>query len=160
MAGARFARPNHIYKNLPRLYYPLLKTHPRTPHIPSSFPPERFLRPHPRLLLCFKFFLPLHCPLSGGLGPNHIYKNLPRLYYPRLKTHPWTPHFPSSFPPERFLRPHPRLLLCFKFFLPLQSPPLRRPRASLCIYVAGLYYPLLKTYPSDSATLGDHTRNT
>ena len=34
VAGARFARPNHIYKNLPCLYYPLL-THPRTPHFPS-----------------------------------------------------------------------------------------------------------------------------
>ena len=133
-------------------FYPLLKT--------LKLPPGTLFKAHARLLLCFKFFLPLHCPLSGGLGPNHIYKNLPRLYYPRLKTHPRTPHFHSSFPPERFLRPHPRLLLCFNFFLPLQSPPLRRPRASLCIYVAGLYYPLLKTYPSDSATLGDHTRNT
>ena len=136
--------------NLSRLYYPLLKIRPRTPHFPSSFPPERFLRPHPKgLRLCFKFFLPWHCPLSGGLGqvfvyvagarfarPNHIYKNLPRLYYPLLKIHPRTPHFPSSFPPERFLRPHPKgLRLCFKFFLPWHGP-LSRGLGQVFVYVA------------------------
>ena len=136
--------------NLSRLYYPLLKIRPRTPHFPSSFPPERFLRPHPKgLRLCFKFFLPWHGPLSRGLGqvfvyvagarfarPNHIYKNLPRLYYPLLKIHPRTPHFPSSFPPERFLRPHPKgLRLCFKFFLPWHGP-LSRGLGQVFVYVA------------------------
>ena len=135
MAGARFARPNHIYKNLPRLYYPLLKTHPRTPHFPSSFPPERFLRPHPTLLLCFKFFLPSHCPLSGGLGPNHIYKNLPRSYYPLLKTHQRTPHFPSSFPPERFLRPPGSSSALSSFSL--YNRPLSGGLGQVFVYVAG-----------------------
>ena len=159
MAGARFARPNHIYKNLPRLYYPLLETHPRTPHFPSSFPPERFLRPHPRLLLCFKFFLPSHCPLSGGLGPNHIYKNLPRSYYPLVKTHQRTPHFPSSFPPERFLRPPGSSSALSSFSL--YNRPLSGGLGQVFVYVAGArfarpnhiyknlprsYYPLLKTH--------------
>ena len=183
-----------------RLYYPLLKIRPRTPPFPSSFPPERFLRPHPKgLRLCFKSFLPWHCPLSGGLGQVFVYvagarfeaplledpsrsplleaasrsppsrnplcekreaslfeapsrspvppffvlvlglpppppppplrspqphiQKLAPLVRPLLKTHPRTPHFLSSFPPERFLRPPARLLLCFKkFFLPLPLP--------------------------------------
>ena len=75
------------------------------PHI-QKLAPERLLRPPPSLPPASNSFS-LYSPLSGGLGqvflyvagarfarPNHIYKNLPCLYYPLL-THPRTPHFPS-----------------------------------------------------------------
>ena len=63
-------------------------------------------KPLPPSLPCFKFFLPLHRPLSGGLGqvfvyvagPNHIYKNLPRLC-------PFVPNLLKTASPERLLRP-------------------------------------------------------
>ena len=75
--------PTTYTKTCPAYTTPFLKpTHGR-----RTFPQGTLFKAHPRLLLCFKFFFPLHCPLSGGLGPNHIYKNLPRF----LRPHPQAP---------------------------------------------------------------------
>ena len=71
-----------------------------TPTLLKTPSPERLLRPPPSLPPCFNFFLPLHCPLSGGLGQvsqrskprPHIQKlaplMLPPSYLPSLKPLP------------------------------------------------------------------------
>ena len=78
------ASPGHIYKNLPRLCYPL-----------RTYPP---FKASPTLLPSFKFLLPLHCPLSGGLHSPSPEALGTSLYMPTLLKTP---------SPERLLRPPP-----------------------------------------------------
>ena len=142
MAGARFARPNHIYKNLPRLYYPLLKTHPRTPHFPSSFPPERFLRPQPQApfaLHSFSLYIAPSPEASGkslymwpglaSLAPTTYTKTCPAYTTPFLKPTHGRRTFPQAFP-RNALRP-PGSSSALNSFV-LHTAPVRRPWTILC----------------------------
>ena len=66
-----------------------------TPFVPTllkTASPERLLRPPPSLLPCFKFFLPLQCPLSGGLGQLFVYvAEAPPSLPPASHFFPFTP---------------------------------------------------------------------
>ena len=132
-----------------------------TPFVPTllkTASPERLLRPPPSLLPCFNFFLPLQCPLSGGLGQLFVYvaetpPSLPPCFTFFLFLHrPLSeglgqvsqrskprPHIqklaPLMLPPSYLpsLKPLPRN--AFKFFLPLQCP-LPGGLGQLFVYVA------------------------
>ena len=77
----------------------------------------------------FKFFLPLHCPLSRGLRHCPLSGGLHSPSPEALGKSLYMPTLLKTPSPERLLRSPP--LASPPFFLPLH-PLLRRPRASLC----------------------------
>ena len=90
-------------------------------------------------LPCFKFFLPLHCPLSGQVFVYVAGAGFASQKASGKSLCMW----PGVASPERLRRPPPSLP-CFKFFL-LYTAPLQRPWASLCICP-----PALKPFPGTS----------
>ena len=126
MAGARFARPNHIYKNLPRFVPTLLKT--------AS--PERLLRPPLASSPASNFFSLYNAPSPEASGKSlHMWPRPPLAsppashFFPLYtvpsqkasgKSHseaspgtktcpayatPFVPTLPKTPSPERLLRP-------------------------------------------------------
>ena len=99
-------------------------------------------KPLPPSLPCFKFFLPLHCPLSGGSGKSlYMWPGLaslaPTTYTKTCPAYatPFVPTLLKTASPERLLRP-PLASSPASNFFSLYNAPLSGGLRQLFVYVA------------------------